>query len=444
MKKPFLLFFCLFFFFLLTSKIKCKASCYTLTTTVKCDSILLAEKKNNTDPSYTTYSTQHTSKYSFGGSFGYAYHFNRCKEGTYLIKKHELEYYSAYLNYRSLEKDSSVYDMAFGLPTLEFGFLLARCNSISIQGNKNDIHYKSHLGNQYTFYYGFRRDVLSGNKLDMGYALENGLGITTTHYNKYNNVDNLFIGSVFSIYFGASLYGKYRFSSHWEAILELGFKHYSNSGLDRPNLGSNTLGLQAKLNYYPSPILKKRKIYHRIPKIKPDFYLDMTAGWEGKALQEEWNYNQSLSNDNPNFRTAHYRIRSQWNTSLAGMFRYNLKYASGIAVDYSYITYTDAIQRTLDKTNVHGHHPNPHVLGVSLRHEVFYKQMSMAVSLGAYPYRHMGVVNKHLIYETVGLRHHPKHWHNFYISYNVKAHGMRADGLQLNLGYCILKRKNLY
>ncbi len=389
--------------------------------------------------------TKTSSRLFYGGSVGGAYHFNRHKEGTDLVKTHGVGYYSAYINYQSLESDSSVYDMAFGLPSLEFGFMLGRFRSVSMQGSKADVNYRSCLGNQYTLYYAFRRDMLAGSRLSMGYALENGIGITSRHYNKYNNVDNLFVGSDFSVYFGAGLYGKYRISPHWETILELGFKHYSNSGLDRPNLGSNTLGLQAKINYHPSPILSdSRRLRYHLPLVKTDFYLDCSAGWEGKSLQEEWNYNQSLPADDENYRTAHYSIRTQWNVSLAGMFRYHLKYASGIGLDYSYATYTDNIQQTLDGTNIHGHHPCPHVLGVSLRHEVFYKQVSMAVSLGAYPYRHRGIVNKHLIYETVGLRYYPKQWDRFYLSYNVKAHGMRADGMQLNVGYCILQRKNLY
>ena len=380
----------------------------------------------------------------FGGSAGLTYHFNREVDDVKLLKSFLGSYYSLYWNYRAIESDSSLYDMAYGLPTITAGVMFGYLSHIKMRGNRQDINYNSHLGNQFTAFLGLSRDFLRNDNWCVGFTIENGISLTTTHYNKHNNVDNRFIGSNFSIYFGGGIYAKYTINPNWEAMMELAFKHFSNSAMDRPNLGSNTLGLQAKVNYFLSPILKQpRKLSYQLPKIKPDFYLELTVGWEGKALQEEWNYNETLLPSDPNYYTSHYRIRTLWNTSLAGMFRYHIKYASGIALDYSLNTYADVINRIQRLEGISGHSAYHHVLGVSLRHEVFYKQMSMAMSFGMYPYRHMGTLNKHLIYETVGLRWYPKSWNNFYMSYMVKAHGMRADGLQINLGYRILRRNNL-
>jgi len=384
------------------------------------------------------------SSYGFGASSGMSYHFNREVDGQNLIKSFLGSYHSIYLNYRALECDSSMYDMAYGLPTISTGVMFGFLNHIKMRGTRADVDYYSHLGNQYAAYLGLSRDFMRSGRWYMGFSMENGISLTTKHYNKHNNVDNRFIGSNFSIYFGAGLYAKYIFNQHLEAIMELAFKHFSNSAMDRPNLGSNTLGFQAKVNYYLSPILSQpRKLAYQLPKIKPDFYLDLSVGWEGKALQEEWNYNEDLDPSEPDYYTGHYRIRTLWNTSLAAMFRYNIKYASGLALDYSYNTYANVINRIQTLEGITGHSAYHHVLGISLRHEVFYKQMSLAMNFGMYPYRHMGTLNKHLIYETVGLRWYPKSWKNFYMSYMVKAHGMRADGLQINLGYRILRQNNL-
>lgn len=384
--------------------------------------------------------------YAFGWSFGEAYHLSRKMPSTTIPTNHNVAYFSLNMNFRSLEADSSLYDMAFGLPELEAGFMFGYFRDVKLKGTIPGCFTRSHMGNQYTAFYGFCRDFMRNRRWNVGFSLQNGIGLTTEHYSKHNNPDNRFIGSNFTLYFGAGLYAKYVINPHWEASVELGFKHYSNSGMDRPNLGTNTIGLQARVNYYPSPILTQpRKLHYNIPAIKKDFYLDVTTGWEGKALLEEWNYNEdNLTLGDDDYLTGHYRIRTQWNTSLAGMFRYNLKYASGLALDYSYVTYDKVINHIQEMRGINNHRALRHVLGISLRHEVFYKQMSMVMNFGMYPYRHMGTTNKHLIYETVGLRWYPKSWGNFYMSYNVKAHGMRADGLQINLGYRILRRNKLY
>gem|GEM_PF-2290671 len=383
--------------------------------------------------------------FGYGGSAGIYYHFNREVDGANLVKSYMGSFYSLSMNYRALEQDSSVYDMAYGLPTINFGVMFGYLSHIKMHGNMPEADYNSHLGNQYTAYLAMHRDFLRRGRWSMGFSMENGISLTTKHYNKHNNVHNRFIGSNFSIYFGAGIYAKYIINPHFDIAMGLNFKHFSNSAMDRPNLGSNMMGIQAYVNYFPSPILTQpRKLAYTLPKVKPDFYLDLSVGWEGKTLQEEWNYNETLPPSDPNYFTGHYRVRTLWNTSLAAMFRYNVKYASGLALDYSYATYSNIINRIQKNEGIIGHSSYRHVLGVSLRHEVFYKQMSLTMNLGMYPYRHMGTLNKHLIYETVGLRWYPKSWHNFYISYMVKAHGMRADGLQLNLGYRILRRNKLF
>ena len=383
--------------------------------------------------------------FGYGGSAGMFYHFNREVDGTDLVKSSLGSFYSVSMNYRALEQDNSIYDMAYGLPTINFGVMFGYLSHIKMRGNLPEADYNSHLGNQYTAYLAMHRDFLRKGRWSMGFSMENGISLTTTHYNKHNNVHNRFIGSNFSIYFGAGIYAKYIINPHFDVAMGLNFKHFSNSAMDRPNLGSNLMGIQAYVNYYPSPILTQpRKISYDLPKVKPDFYLDLSVGWEGKTLQEEWNYNETLDLSDPNYFTGHYRVRTLWNTSLAAMFRYNVKYASGLALDYSYSTYSNVINRIQQKEGINGHSAYRHVLGISLRHEVFYKQMSLTMNFGMYPYRHMGTLNKHLIYETVGLRWYPRSWGNFYMSYMVKAHGMRADGLQFNLGYRILRRNKLF
>ena len=157
----------------------------------------------------------------FGGSAGLTYHFNREVDDVKLLKSFLGSYYSLYWNYRAIESDSSLYDMAYGLPTITAGVMFGYLSHIKMRGNRQDINYNSHLGNQFTAFLGLSRDFLRNDNWCVGFTIENGISLTTTHYNKHNNVDNRFIGSNFSIYFGGGIYAKYTINPNWEAMMEL-------------------------------------------------------------------------------------------------------------------------------------------------------------------------------------------------------------------------------
>lgn len=385
------------------------------------------------------------SRISYGVEVNEGYHFPRYKNKKPIPSNRFMTYYGAHMEYRSLESDSNRYDMAYGLPALEVGVLFGHFNHIHLNSHMPDVDYRSRLGNQYTLYYGIRRDLLKHRRLKMSYTISNGISINSHPYDSGHNVDNEFIGSRLSIFFGTELFGEWQMTDTWAWGLNVGFRHFSNSAMDRPNKGTNTLHFGAHVNYSPTPVrYKPYKVHYQVSKIKPDFYLDISAGWEGKALLEEWYRNlHHRTPDDPAFRSGTFEIRTMCNAQVAAMFRYNLKYASGLGIDYGFCTYTNAISEAERAMGIKGHTPKPHILGVSLRHEIFYKQFSLALSVGGYPYRHMGHTNSQIFYETVGVRYYPKFLPRCYFSYNVKAHGARADGLQFNLGYQIMKSKTI-
>ena len=69
-------------------------------------------------------------------------------------------------------------------------------------------------------------------------------------------------------------------------------------------------------------------------------------------------------------------------------------------------------------------------VGIAAKHEVFYRQLSIAMSIGWYVYRHAGFKAKALeapYYERVGINYTFRKLGNVRLGVNVKAHRTLAD-----------------
>lgn len=393
-------------------------------------------------------------RYSVGASMGLSTLLGREDAGVDLVKKHSAQFYTVYFNSQSLPSDSNVYDAAWRFPSIEAGVLVADFSHVRLSRIYPTQHYLSGMGYEIAAYASFRRDLLRNSRFRLGYALCNGIAYSTRPYDKYTNVDNEFTGSRLSVYFGLELYGNYRFGSGVEAGLSFEFRHFSNAALDRPNKGANTVGVSAKVSVPMRCAESQRRnadsasdddtktssaSTRRSNEIPRGFYLDVNGVWGGKALLDEWlYYYYSAPKDDPDYQTSHFRIRSSWGVSVAPMWRYSTRYASGIGLDYSYVTYADRIHQMDLMRGIDGYETSSHVLGVSLRHEAFYKQVSASMSLGFYLHRKMGYVAKideKPYYETIGVRWYPSFMHGkAYVGYDVKAHLLKADCMQIRFG----------
>ena len=67
------------------------------------------------------------------------------------------------------------------------------------------------------------------------------------------------------------------------------------------------------------------------------------------------------------------------------------------------------------------------------------------MSIGTYLHRKMGYmadVDEKRYYETLGLKWYPLFLHNkYYVGYNVKAHLLKADCLELRLGAHLFSKR---
>lgn len=307
----------------------------------------------------------------------------------------------------------------------------------------------STMGYLITPYGSIERALARGRRLEFGYRMEQGIGITTARYDKQKNPENELIGGPVSIMVGLGFYADLRVSPHWTIGLEGNFHHYSNGRTFEPNIGVNPLdaGLRAVYTFQPDSAwqrpyewLKKRRTggvkYHK------HFYGDFSASWLPRALLCEWNYCwYKLDPSDPRYRTGSFKHYHSAAFSGALMYSYSPKYASGIGLEYMYapigeqIYHWETLQGRPDL-----HLQSDHGLSAVLHHEARYKNLAAHLSFGVYLKRepqYTGDVSLPF-FETAGVRYYlPVADRRLYVGYNIRAHAITADAFQFSLGYAV-------
>lgn len=387
--------------------------------------------------------------YSIGGGAGINHLMNIVMRDEKLVKRGWGGSYGVFVNSQANPLDSaiSVYDRVFGFPTLEAGFQLLDYSHTRL--HTGNTPYQSRVGYVWTPYIAFRRDIYRNRKWSFGYGLENGLTLCSNPYDAATNVDNDMIGQHLSIYFGLGAFAGYRITPETELSIGFEFKHVSNGATDRPNKGSNSFGLTLRgrcdLNRPGSDNgltfeqrLARLRAFRREP-FESYMYLDINATVGFRTMYEEWLLRRDvLPEDDPRYHDGKLGLHTVWSTSLVPMFRYNQVHASGLGLEYSFGGYTGRAplvekEMGLDRTYPH----SKHTLTISGYHEVYYKRLSLAMSVGTFLFRQHGWVQTKYeppVFETVGIRYYPKFFTPFYIGYNLKANGGKAYAMELKVG----------
>ncbi len=336
----------------------------------------------------------------------------------------------------------SVYDRLWGRPEVGGGFMVGDFSPISLYAvsKYEKPEYKSTIGQMLTFYTTFRRDLLRTRHWSAGYKMENGMGICTKPYDLHTNLQNIIIGSPLTVYVGLGFFLQYRPTSHWSIGIDGGFRHYSNGRLTQPNAGVNTLDVGLRVGYTLRPDSVVRPPFVRVKdqSWKRHLYADFSVQWSPQTIygQYEADFHSPVEQ-----RAEHYHLYSGVTLRGALMYHYRRKFASGIALDYTYVPYIDEFRKADADCGYATDGPySPHVLGIGLAHEAFWHDFSISMSVGYYLHRQQGVTETSFekpYFETVGLRYYPPIAHRrLYLGYNIKASAFHASGMQFGLGYC--------
>ena len=350
------------------------------------------------------------------------------------------------LNHINLPSDHDSYAKDFNYPSLSIGLRYTMNNRVRFHRTPDlawdkieEVPYDSRLGNTLSLYGTFQRAIHRNKHWETSYSLSGGVGYTNKWYNKDNNIDNDFIGTPILIYFGAGIHQTYRFAREWGVRASLEFVHHSNGALYRPNKGSNCVGPSVGIVYYPyyETFIREHGSFQSAP-FKKFLYLDLTAGIGAKTLVEDWQITQFCTpKTDPNYRTGDFKQYATYSLQANLMYRYARRWASGIGIDAFYNTYAPHIEQ-LEQKEGNNIDCKPWSFGIAGKHETFFHNLSVNVSLGTYLYRRMGSIDRELggrIYERIGVNYSFPSLNGLKLGINVKAHTTKADFTELVITY---------
>ena len=356
--------------------------------------------------------------------------------------------FGAELHYSALPQDSDAFASDFGYPVLTFGAKYSLNHGVKMHrypdpdwGLAQEVDYNSHMGNSIALYGAFSRPFFRHHRFETDYTFYYGVAYSHTKYNPRNNIDNELIGSRWLVFFGMGLHATYHFARRWGVKAGIEYWHLSNGALNRPNKGANFLGPSVALVYQPWYEQTEQGVAARYnPPFEKKWYGQVTLGIGGTALHEDWQITQFRTPPGEkDYRTDKFKRYICYSFHADMMYRYARRWASGMGVDLFYGSYAKHVKALDEKAGVNLSH-SPWSVGIAAKHEIFYHNVSMPVSLGLYLYRQMGENAKAVespVYEHIGLHYTFPRLGGLKIGVNIKAHLTKADYTEVVVGYPI-------
>ena len=364
------------------------------------------------------------------------------KEPRIWTKTKETHSWAAQIN---ITPTKNAYAHDYNYPTFSFGLRYHLNHGTTMHrddpwGEAQPVNYTSKLGNFLTLYGTFNRPLYRSKHWQWGYYLGTGIAYTSLKYNQKNDIDNEYIGSHLNIYFNAGLYGQVKIAKEWSVKGGLDFAHHSNGAMARPNKGANYFGPFVGLVYEPqqatSPIAKRNA--NETKTFQKYWFTEFTLGLGGKTLLEEWLLTQfNTPQGQPDYRKEHFTYYGAYSFHTHLLYRYARRWASGVGVGLFYGEYAHRIAR-MDKENGHTDEKHsPWSASIEARHEVYYGNVSVRLTLGYYLYRHMGYSANHGLeypyHEQVGVFYSFPKLKGLTLGFSVNAHATKADFTELQL-----------
>jgi len=373
------------------------------------------------------------------------------------LKKQQTFSLGAEMLYSPLPQDSSLFDRDYNYPTLAVG--LRYCDNSRVRmhrdpspdwGLAEEVNYDSHLGDTWSLYLRFARPIVRTRRWSAEYSMATGIGYSHLIYNNKDDIDNELIGSHLNIYLDLALNIAYQLTDDYALRLGLDYYHHSNGALARPNKGANVLGPSLALVWFPG--YSRDRLKSAAPK---DSTISPTTGtqrgWSanlavnigGKTLLEDWQRTQfGTPSTSPDYRTDHFTFYTAYALRADLTYRYARRWATGLGLDLYYGSYADHV-RQMDEADGSDVPHSPWSVGIALKHQAYYGNLSVALSLGWYLYREMGVsarVIEQPYYESIGLRYTLSRLGHLQVGAEVFAHRTKADFTALVLSYPIWRQ----
>lgn len=358
------------------------------------------------------------------------------KRTPYLIDGSYMTYDVA-VDFDTLPTDTCSYASAYGFPTIGFGISVSNLASVVMEGS-------SHLSDIYTVYGSFERPLVRGDRLTWGFRLEGGLTTTSLHFwDPVDNPGNEALTSRFMANASAGLFAKYHIGKRWEVGASLMYRHYSNGRLSIPNAGLDILGggifARWRMNdYHPNsyPRTSAKPLFNG-----QGLVCHLSLGGGVHSCQTEWRAAKKIAAESGEPMQTHFPQHPKMSLTADLMYRYALKYASGMGLDL----YWSSNMRQLRESDLvlYGKEAvessegyDPFSLGVSVHQEIYWRNCSLYVAFGSYLHRQKGIGgDRGKYYERAGVRYYHPRGKGAFVGLTIKAHRFVAEYLEFSTGF---------
>ena len=354
--------------------------------------------------------------------------------------------YEAAVGIQTNPENRNPYAEAFGFPMINIGFSLSRTSNFKFSDTTK-------FPDLYTLYGSFERSILKKRLVSAGYLLDFGITYNPGRYDPVNNPGNNWLSSPIMAYFGAGVFAKMHIGKRWEAGVNVMFRHFSNGRLDLPNEALNGVGAGLFVRYRMSDYEyeKYTQKYNFERNWDKGMQYMIVLGGGVHTCMAEWNAYVESEPDPVKKAEAAAQLKAhpKFSLSFDAIYRYSMRYATGIGLDLFYSTNMDALEKSdrvfyCDEAvdNCPGYFPLS--VGIAVVQEVYWGNFAVHVAVGAYPYRHKGV-NGELAkeagdrergwhYEKAGFRYYFPKLGDMFVGFAIKSHSIKAEYLEFSLG----------
>lgn len=360
------------------------------------------------------------------------------------LKSYGYMTYEASVGFQTNPADSCAFAHAFGYPMISVGFSLASMGDFKFYD-------QTRLPSLYSVYGSFERSLIRMPRASFGYMLDFGLTYNPDRYDPVNNPGNNWLSFPFMAYFGAGAFAKWHVGKRWEIGADLMFRHFSNGRLALPNEALNALGgglfARYRLSDYDCAKYRvERKPYQEFEK---GMQYMVVLGGGLHSCMAEWNAYVETEPDPVKKKDVHLRKHPKLSLSFDALYRYSLRYATGLGLDVFYSSNMEELEKSDrivygDEAVENSPGYDPISIGLAFVQEVYWRNLAVHVSLGAYPYRHKGVNGPEAQamgdrergwhYEKAGLRYYMPKLGDTFVGFAIKSHSIKAEYLEFSVG----------
>ena len=301
----------------------------------------------------------------------------------------------------------------------------------------------SRLGDSFSLYGFYDRDLLSAGPFSAGYSAELGVAVMTHPYDKYQNPVNLLYGGPLTFHIKGDIYALARVSEHLSIGIEATYRHNSACRLFIPNRGINSYGcsLSARYRIGDARVMP-------FSERSSDPSLPLNACWRVSVFgaggihrcMAEFEADQLLD---PADRQDSYTAWFKGSAGLEAVWRYSRRTATGLQLELHYISNTERL-RECDNI-LYGtaeREYSPFAPGLGFVQELYFGPVTAGAGAGVYLYRQVGIHERHSsFYQKVYIRYYPPFLRSWFAGLSLRAHSFtRADYLEFSLGKILFSR----